>query len=122
MTYAASGFESEYWGGPYKEILPWIENHADDKFWVPINTSSLKHYYDLGILKSRVRFAGRDESDYLILLCRQGAFTAELWEFYLHGTPVRSVELFGTPLLAVYKLTADGPRPLLSAVHREVPH
>ena len=99
---AARNFETTYWGDAYHDVVPWIEDHAESTFWVPVNSDSLKAYVDFGMIRTPIRFAKREQADYLLLLMRQGHFTDELWRYYRARDPVFSVVCRGTLLAAVY--------------------
>ena len=100
---AEKGFETEYWGNAYVKLVPWLQEHPNVPFWVPINYDSLKMYQDMGVLPE-LRLTDRAHADYLVLLVRQGWFDEELWRFYRTETPVQSVMLLGQPLVNVYRL------------------
>lgn len=105
------GFEAEYWGNAYIGVLPWLNEHSDHTFWVymadlaPQVLTGFELYKKDGLLKEKVQFGRRDDSDYLVLLIRQGLFiNEEIWGYYKHGAPVFSVKLSNTPLVNVYNL------------------
>jgi 4-amino-4-deoxy-L-arabinose transferase-like glycosyltransferase len=97
------GFETVYWGGPYKDILGWLKAHPHAKVRVPIGGTILRFYQRIKLLDTPVKYASRGESDFLILLCRQGSFDEELWRYYREGKAIFSVTLLGTPLLSIYE-------------------
>ena len=104
---AARGFETEYWGEPYQAVLPWLNAHAQNTFWVPIAGNLLGVYHAAGRLPPEFRTGDRAHSDYLVLLVRQGMVIPdpELRDFYLHRKPVHSVKVRDTLLVGVYELS-----------------
>lgn len=107
---AQKGFELEYWGNAYLGALPWMNQHAQSTFWVymadlePIVLWGFDLYKKDGLLKDSIKFGHKKESDYLLLLIRQGFFDEEMWNFYKHKQPVFSVKLGQTNLVNIYKL------------------
>jgi 4-amino-4-deoxy-L-arabinose transferase-like glycosyltransferase/repressor of nif and glnA expression len=103
---AARGFETEYWGHPYQALLPWLNAHSENAFWVPLGGSLLSVYQADGRLAPTLRAAGASNADYMVLLARQGILNLhpELWEVYKHQKPVYSVKVFDTLLAGVYDL------------------
>ena len=109
---AARGFETEYWGHPYQAVLPWLNAHSENRFWVPIAGNILGVYCATGRLSLEFRIVDRSNADYLVLLIRQGMINPdpELWEFYTRRTPVHSVKVLNTQLVGVYDMKAPGER------------
>jgi len=99
-----SGFEVAYWGNAYIGSLPFLNEHSDSTFWVYHHPARYRFYDRAGLLKKNIKFGHRDDSDYLILLIRQGSFKKEIWEYYMHKKPVFSVRVSKTNLLNIYKL------------------
>jgi hypothetical protein len=110
------GFEGDYWGNAYLGLLPWLNEQEGKTFW--LYTADLEPRvlwgFDLyrkdGLLKENVHFAGPQESDYLILLTRQGFFSPEMWRYYREEKPVFSVRVSQTPLVNVYDLKKEKGR------------
>jgi hypothetical protein len=104
------GFEGDYWGNAYFGLLPWLNEQEGKTFWLymadlePRVLWGFDLYRKDGLLKENLRFAGPQESDYLILLTRQGFFNPEMWRYYREEKPVFSVRLSQTPLVSVYDL------------------
>lgn len=107
------GFELDYWGNAYIGALPWMNQHAQSTFWVymadiePIVLWGFDLYKKDGLLKESVKFGHKNNSDYLLLLIRQGFFDEEMWNFYKHKQPVFSVKLGQTNLVNIYKLASQ---------------
>lgn len=98
------GFEPEYWGSPYREMLPWLEENQGKIYWIYVNPDPFYHYQMDGMLSQNVIFSGRDDADYVILLSRFGMFNEEAWRFYRDIEPVFSVRVSNTKLASIYKL------------------
>jgi len=109
---AQKGFELDYWGNAYLGVLPWMNQHAQSTFWIymadlePIVLWGFDLYKKDGLLKESVKFGSKNDSDYLLLLIRQGFFDEEMWNFYKHKQPVFSVKLGQTNLVNIYKLNS----------------
>lgn len=107
---AKKGFELEYWGNAYIGALPWMNQHEQSTFWVymadlePIVLWGFDLYKKDGLLKESIKFGHKNNSDYLLLLIRQGFFDEEMWNFYRYKKPVFSVKLGQTNLVNIYKL------------------
>lgn len=107
---AQKGLELEYWGNAYIGALPWMNQHSQSTFWVymadwePIVLWVFDLYKKDGLLKESIKFGNKHESDYLLLLIRQGFFDEEMWNFYKYGKPIFSVKLGQTDLVNIYKL------------------
>ena len=98
------GFEPEYWGSSYKDVLPWLEDNQEKIYWIYMNSDPFYHYQMDGRLNPNIRFGGRDTSDYVILLSRFGMFNEDAWKYYNNREPVFSVRIFNTRLVSIYKL------------------
>lgn len=107
---AQKGFEIDYWGNAYIGALPWMNQHSLSTFWVymadiePIVLWGFDLYKKDGLLKDSIKFGHKQDSDYLMLLMRQGFFDAEMWDFYKYKQPVFSVKLGQTSLVNIYRL------------------
>jgi len=107
---AKKGFELEYWGNAYIGALKWLNAQPGKTFWVymadlePTAMRAFQLYKENGLLKKSIKFGNKDNSDYLILLIRQGFFNEEMWEYYKYKKPVFSVKLSQTNLVNIYKL------------------
>jgi len=107
------GFEPEYWGNAYIGALRWMNEHSEKTFWIymadiePKILWGLELYKKDGLLKKSVKFGNKNNSDYLILLIRQGFFNEEMWRYYKYGEPVFSVKLSQTNLVNIYKLSPN---------------
>ncbi len=103
-------FELEYWGNAYIGVLPWMNQHGQSTFWVymadiePIVLWGFDLYKKDGLLKESIKFGHRHDSDFLLLLIRQGFFDEEMWNYYKYKQPVFSVKLRRTGLVNIYKL------------------
>jgi len=101
-----NGFEAEYWGSAYIGILPWM----NQKFWVytadlePKVLWGFDEYKENGMLNKTVKYGDKNNSDYLVLLIRQGFFNEEMWKYYKYEKPVFSVQLSQTNLVNIYRL------------------
>jgi len=104
------GLETEYWGNAYLGVLPFMNQHPDKVYWLymmdidPKLRLGFAIYKESGHLDKKVRFGDKTNSDYLILLIRQGFFNEEMWDYYRNRKPVFSVRLNGTDLACVYKM------------------
>lgn len=104
------GFEADYWGNAYRGLLPWLREHADETFWLPRAATDpylykgFALYAQDGLLADPVRFGGREDSAFMILLVRQGHFTPEMWAYYTEEEPVFAVRLSETVLAGIYRL------------------
>ena len=102
------GLETESWGNAYLGVLPWMNDHADKTFWIymadiePRILWGFDLYKQDGLLKPSVKFGSRQNSDYLVLLIRQGFFNEEMWKVYRTQKPVFSVRLSGVDLVSIY--------------------
>jgi 4-amino-4-deoxy-L-arabinose transferase-like glycosyltransferase len=113
---AARGFETEYWGAPYQAVLPWLNAHSENTFWIPMAGKILGVYQADGRLAPMNLAEEALNADYMVLLCRRGWFNLRLgrhtmfklqprlWKFYTHQKPVYSVKVFDTLLVGVYEL------------------
>jgi hypothetical protein len=61
-------------------------------------------YKENGMLNKTVKFSDKNNSDYLVLLIRQGFFNEEMWKYYKYEKPVFSVQLSQTNLVNIYRL------------------
>jgi len=110
---AKRGFELEYWGNAYIGALKWMNEHGDKTFWIymadiePKILWGFELYKRDGLLKKSVKFGDKNNSDYLVLLIRQGFFDEEMWQYYTHKEPVFSVKLSQTNLVNIYKLSPN---------------
>ncbi|MBW1800870.1 MAG: hypothetical protein JRJ85_09075, partial [Deltaproteobacteria bacterium] len=104
------GFEAEYWGSAYLGLLHFMNRHADKVFWLsmmdidPRLRFKFAVYIENGHLDKKIRFGNKTNSDYLILLIRQGFFNEDMWDYYRNRKPVFSVRLDGTALASIYKI------------------
>lgn len=100
------GFESDYWGSPYLNILPWMNKHKDKSFCVFPTTNPFYYYLAMGYLESGVVFnAAPEVCDYLVVLMRQGYIYQypKIVNIVMHDTPIYSVSIDSVPLVAVYE-------------------
>jgi len=103
------GFEAEYWGNAYRGLLPWLNEHAEETFWLsrrekdPYLLNAFDYYVQDGLLDQPVRFADQEDSTYIILLIRQGFFSEEMWAYYTQAQPVFAVRLSETILAGIYR-------------------
>lgn len=103
------GFEHEYWGSPYKDVLTWLNRNSQQTFWLgmadidPKAAFPFVFYKEMGLLSKNVRFTQEDEADYAVLLIRQGLFDREKWQYYQKEIPVFSVKHSGRMLIGIYK-------------------
>ena len=108
------GFEAEFWGNATRAVLPWLNAHPGHTYWVYLVDLEprLLWAFDLykadGLLDPAVRFGNKDNSDFLVLLIRQGFFSPQMWDYYRNREPVYSVRLSQTPLVNVYRLAPEG--------------
>lgn len=104
------GLETECWGNAYIGVLPWMNDHPDQTFWIymadiePRILWGFDIYKKDGLLKHSVKFGSRQDSDYLVLLIRQGFFNEEMWKIYQTQKPVFSVRLSGVALVSIYAI------------------
>jgi len=104
------GFEVEYWGNAYIGVLPWMNQHPQSTFWIymadlePKVLWGFDLYKKNGLLNKSIKFGDKNDSDYLVLLIRQGFFNEEMWEYYKSKEPVFSVTLSKTNLVNIYKM------------------
>jgi hypothetical protein len=61
-------------------------------------------YKENGMLDQAVKFGNKKNSDYLILLIRQGFFNEEMWGYFRYEKPVFSVRLSKTNLVNIYRI------------------
>lgn len=107
---ARRGLEPEYWGSSYRGLLPCLDAHPEATFWLYSATrdeylyTGFELYLADGLLDRPVRFGRRQDSDFVILLIRQGFFDQEMWNLYRQEEPVCAVRLSHTVLAAVYPL------------------
>ncbi len=107
---AKKGFEAEYWGNAYIGVLPWMNDHLQNTFWVYMADLESKVlwgfdlYKENGMLDQAVKFGNKKNSDYLILLIRQGFFNEEMWGYFRYEKPVFSVRLSKTNLVNIYRI------------------
>jgi 4-amino-4-deoxy-L-arabinose transferase-like glycosyltransferase len=101
------GFEPEYWGSAYKGLIPWLEENPESVYWIYINHTKpdpLYHYQTEGLLNPNIKFGGKHNSDYLILLSRFGMYDKDGWIHYKNKEPVFSVRISHTNLVGIYRL------------------
>jgi hypothetical protein len=98
------GFEPEYWGSAYKGLLPWLEKNPGSVYWIYTNPDPLYHYQIEGLLNPNIKFGGKHDSDYLILLSRFGMYGKDGWIHYNSNEPVFSVRISHTNLVGIYRL------------------
>lgn len=104
------GFEAEYWGNAYKGALKWMNERSGSTYWIymtdlePRILWGFELYKEDGLLNKNVKFGGKRDSKYLILLMRQGFFSEEMWAYYRNKKPIYSVTLSQTNLVSIYKL------------------
>ncbi|MFC1496680.1 glycosyltransferase family 39 protein [Candidatus Margulisiibacteriota bacterium] len=99
-----AGFELEYWGSPYKELIPWMNKNSGSSYYVYIALNIFQAYQRLGLLNEKIAFKHPRDSNYLILLNRQGTYNKMMWHYYLNKKPIYSVKSGGLSLVNVYKL------------------
>lgn len=108
------GLETECWGNAYIGVLPWMNDHPDQTFWIymadiePRILCGFDLYKQDGLLKQSVKLDSRQNSDYLVLLIRQGFFNEEMWKIYRTQKPVFSVHVSGADLVSIYALPKPG--------------
>lgn len=108
------GLETECWGNAYIGVLPWMNDHSDQTFWIymadlePRILWGFDIYKRDGLLKPSVKLDSRQNSDYLVLLIRQGFFNEEMWRIYRTQKPVFSVRLSSVDLVSIYPLPKLG--------------
>jgi hypothetical protein len=108
------GLETECWGNAYIGALPWMNDHRDQTFWIymadiePRILWGFDFYKQAGLLEKSVKFGSRQDSDYLVLLDRQGFFNEEMWRTYRTQKPVFSVHLSGVDLVSIYPIPKSG--------------
>lgn len=104
------GFEHDYWGSAYLDILEWLNRNDAKSFWLCMTNVDPKAYFpfafykDMGLMNQAVSFTSKDKADYAILLIRQGFFDKEMWEYYLDENPVFTVKKSNTPLVGIYRI------------------
>ncbi len=104
------GLEPEYWGSTYLGLLPWLQEHPGDTFWLPMAErdkylyNGFGLYLEDGLLARPVRFGRRADSGYVILPIRPGFFDAEMWALYREAEPVCAVRLSRALLAGIYRL------------------
>jgi 4-amino-4-deoxy-L-arabinose transferase-like glycosyltransferase len=104
------GFEAEYWGNAYIGVLPWMNQHPRSTFWVYMADLEPKVLWGFDLYKENrmldqgVKFGNKKNSDYLILLIRQGFFNEEMWGYFRYEKPVFSVRLSKTNLVNIYRI------------------
>lgn len=126
----AAGMEIETWGQSGKDLVPWLNEHANasDPLAVHMAAGSLPfRYYALGDigyvtgdlkadyelpgwieeqqppLEDNVTFVDeRSEADVVILMTRPGQFTPADWTLFEDREPLHQVTVRGTPLTQIY--------------------
>jgi len=104
------GFEAEFWGNAHRGALPWLNAHPQHTYWVylvdlePRLSWGFDLYKEDGLLDPAVRFGDKDNSDFLVLLIRQGFFSPQMWDYYKNQEPVFSVRLSQTQLVNIYRV------------------
>jgi len=102
------GFESEYWGSSYLNILPWMNKNKHNQFCVFPTTNPFYYYLAMGYLEPGVTFnAAPEECDFLIVLLRQGYIYQypNIVRIVNSQTPEYSILYESVPLVSAYKLT-----------------
>jgi hypothetical protein len=99
------GFETDYWGSPNQNIIPWMNQHENDPFCVYPTTNHYYFYKAMGLLKPNVTFnASPKDCKYLVITMRQGMFNAnnQLWCAVRYNKPIYTINALGVPIVAVY--------------------
>lgn len=122
------GLETIYWGGPYMDALPRLNQRAGTVYVIPRGAISyLEIYQNAGALRRDLQFVPRSDdrreqaealkrSDLVVFQCAQSEFDEIAWALYRHGRPLWKVEMNGLPLLLAFdareaeRLAGDGDR------------
>jgi len=101
------GFETDYWGSAYKDILPWMNDHKKDPMCVFPMTSPFYVYKAWGQLENDVIIdADANTCIYAVVLMRQGMFDKNpfIKNAVMTLLPIYSIKLSSTPIINIYKL------------------
>jgi hypothetical protein len=108
------GFETVYWGGPYMDALPRLNERAGTVYVIPRGAISyLEIYQNAGALRRDLQFVPRSDdrreqaealkrSELVVFQCSQSEFDEIAWALYRHGSPLWKVQMNGVPLLMAF--------------------
>jgi 4-amino-4-deoxy-L-arabinose transferase-like glycosyltransferase len=82
------GFDLDYWGSSYRAALPWINDHPEYTYWVPLAPRLLGYYRESGELAPEVRLGGPDDSDAVVVINRPSFLNPELWQCLQRRDPL----------------------------------
>jgi 4-amino-4-deoxy-L-arabinose transferase-like glycosyltransferase len=99
-----AGFDIEYWGSSYKQLLPWLNKNSETRYWVALGMINAGLLKAEKTLSPKVHFGGPKNSTRMILMNRPGMYNAQMRLAEQSGKPLYSVFLGTTPLVTVYEL------------------
>ncbi|MEE9606110.1 MAG: glycosyltransferase family 39 protein, partial [Myxococcota bacterium] len=99
------GFDVEYWGTAFREALPYLNEHPEAAYWVPVGVIH-SVYRRAGLLEPQVRFGDRVSGRRLVLMNRPAMMPRDLRRLWAEEEPIFRVERFGVDLVRIY----DWPR------------
>ncbi len=106
------GFEIEYYGEAYLEILDFLDKNVKNSMIDSIRPGILacyqrRGYFDENNLifgfQNEVRLKNKFYPNYVVLTTRQSVFTNESWYIFKNIKPIKTVEVDGVPIAMIYK-------------------
>ena len=98
-------YDIDYWGGPQKKAIEWLNVHApkDSNVHV-VMAADVAGTYLRSDLRAKLNTTGYDGADYVVGLNRQGFFYRYfyIWEYMLRRKAAYVVENQGVPIVWVY--------------------
>lgn len=101
------GFETEYWGNSYMDVLSWMNLNKKTMMCVWPDYQPMSYYLAMGQLEPGVVFDAKDKAcKYQVVLMRQGYFyyNPMIEHLIKNQKPVYTVTVDGVILVGVYKL------------------
>lgn len=98
-------YDIDYWGGPQKKAMSWLNAHApiDSNIHI-VMAADVAGTYLRPDLRARLNTIGYDGADYVVVLNRQSFFYRYfyIWEYMLRRKPAYLVENQGVPIVWIF--------------------
>lgn len=105
MKGALGKYDIDYWGGPQKKAMEWLNENAPKNSTVHVvMAADVAGTYLRSDLRAKLNTTGYDGADYVVVLNRQGFFYRYfyIWEYMLRRKAAYVVENQGVPIVWVF--------------------